>query len=58
MRNLKSWVFVVALLASAIWLVAEREPSKLASADPTAAFSVMDVQSPSELPSAEGGNAY
>jgi hypothetical protein len=58
MRNLKSWVFVVALLAGAFWLITAKESPKVASADASSTFSLSDIQADGELPSAEGGNAF
>ena len=53
----KSWGLAFALATGAFWLVMVKDPPKSEAADPTS-FSIMDMKVPSDLPLAEGGNAY
>ncbi len=58
MLNWKSWAAAFALATAAFWLTMAKDPPESVAADPTAGLSTIDLKVPTDLPLAEGGNAY
>ena len=58
MRKVKMFAVAFALATAAFWVTMLKDPPKSVAADPTGGFSIRDVQVPSSLPTAEGGNAF
>ncbi len=56
--NRKSWALAFVIATGAFWVTMLKDPPKTIAADPSTAFSVMDIKIPSGLPIAESGNTY
>ncbi len=57
MLKWKPWALAFVLATGAFWLMFAKDLPQSAAADPGGAFSLLDIQIPTSLPLAEGGNA-
>ncbi len=58
MRTLKLFAVAFALATGTFLVTMLKDPPKSVAADPSVGFSIRDIKVPTDIPTAEGGNAF